>query len=48
MNFLAAAHGAGEPVRNGYEPADLERLRPLKSEYDLDNMFRLDHDIAPA
>jgi FAD/FMN-containing dehydrogenase len=48
MNFLAGAHSAGEPVRNAYEPGDFKRLRALKSDYDPDNVFRLNHNIAPA
>jgi FAD/FMN-containing dehydrogenase len=48
MNFLAGAHSAGEPVRSAYEPGDFARLRALKSQYDPDNVFRLNHNIAPA
>jgi FAD/FMN-containing dehydrogenase len=48
LNFLAGAHSAGEPVRNAYEPADYERLRTLKSTYDPENVFRLNHNVAPA
>jgi FAD/FMN-containing dehydrogenase len=48
INFLAGAHSAGEPVRNAYEPADYERLRALKSTHDPDNVFRLNHNIAPT
>jgi hypothetical protein len=48
VNFLAGAHSAGEPVRNAYEPGDYERLRRLKSEYDPENLFRLNHNIAPG
>jgi FAD/FMN-containing dehydrogenase len=48
MNFLAGAHSTGEPVRSAYEPGDFERLRALKSDYDPDNVFRLNHNIAPA
>jgi FAD/FMN-containing dehydrogenase len=48
MNFLAGAHSAGEPVRNAYEQADFVRLRELKSQYDPDNVFRLNHNIPPA
>jgi FAD/FMN-containing dehydrogenase len=48
INFLAGEHSAGEPVRNAYETADFDRLRALKSRYDPDNVFRLNHNIAPA
>jgi FAD/FMN-containing dehydrogenase len=47
LNFLAGAHSAGEPVRNAYEPRDLDRLRALKAQYDPTNVFRLNHNIAP-
>ena len=47
MNFLAGAHSVGEPVRDAYEPADFQRLRTLKARYDPDNLFRLNHNIAP-
>ena len=48
-NFLG--HGpqaAPELVATAYEPEDLRRLRKLKSMWDPENLFRLNHNIPPA
>jgi hypothetical protein len=44
LNFL------GDPARthDAYTTADYRRLREVKRSYDPDNVFRLNHNIAPA
>lgn len=39
---------APERVRSAYRPATYDRLRRIKAEYDPDNTFRCNHNIAPA
>jgi hypothetical protein len=44
LNFLA------DPARTetAYTPANYARLRTVKASYDPDNLFRVNHNIAPA
>jgi hypothetical protein len=35
-------------LRSAYLPADFERLTVLKKRYDPENLFRINHNIAPA
>jgi hypothetical protein len=37
-----------EQVRSAYEPDDYRRLTELKTVYDPDNTFRLNHNIPPG
>ncbi|MDN3359885.1 FAD-binding oxidoreductase [Actinomadura sp. DC4] len=46
LNFLYDDDPA--QVREAYEPEDLRRLAGLKAAYDPANVFRLNHNIAPA
>ena len=46
VNFLDVR--GGEPVDAAYDPATLERLRRAKRRYDPDNVFRINHNIAPG
>jgi hypothetical protein len=43
LNFLA---DTGETA-TAYTPADYRRLRAVKSSYDPDNVFRLNHTVPP-
>jgi FAD/FMN-containing dehydrogenase len=45
VNFLAKEGDAG--LRSAYPPATLARLRKIKAEYDSENLFRLNQNIAP-
>ncbi len=45
-NFLSADEMAD--VENAYEPAVLRRLRTVKDRYDPQNVFRINHNIAPT
>jgi hypothetical protein len=44
----ANAEHSGEGVRRSYGTAKYERLAMIKAEYDPDNLFRLNANIAPA
>jgi hypothetical protein len=46
VNFLAD-EGAGR-IREAYRLAAFARLAALKGRYGPDNVFRLNHNIAPA
>ncbi|PZF80579.1 FAD-binding oxidoreductase [Jiangella anatolica] len=46
VNALSDEGAAG--VRRAYRPAKLERLTAVKTAYDPENVFHLNHNIAPA
>ena len=46
VNAIADAGGAD--VRRAYKPATLRRLAELKGRYDPENVFHLNHNIAPG
>jgi FAD/FMN-containing dehydrogenase len=46
LNFVADEGEAG--LRAAYPRETLERLRAIKAKYDPTNVFRLNHNIAPA
>lgn len=46
LNFLEGP--SADAVGRVYPPATLERLRQVKNEYDPENLFRCNHNIAPA
>ena len=46
VNFLADEGAAG--LRSAYPEATLARLRQVKRQYDPENLFRLNQNIAPA
>lgn len=46
VNFMSAA--AADDVAAAYPGAVLERLRAVKRTYDPDNLFRYNHNVAPA
>ncbi|MEU4562164.1 FAD-binding protein [Actinoplanes sp. NPDC023936] len=48
VNFMAAADVAPEAVRRAYQPQAYQRLAAIKRKVDPNNMFRLNHNIAPA
>jgi len=48
LNFLTGPDATQERVRSAYLPADYARLAQLKRRWDPDNMFRINHNIAPA
>jgi hypothetical protein len=45
-NFLSADEMAD--VESAYEPRVLQRLRMVKDRYDPQNVFRINHNIAPT
>ncbi|GAA2810956.1 FAD-binding oxidoreductase [Saccharopolyspora taberi] len=47
VSFLTAEEGEADQVRGAYEPASYERLVRVKNEHDPDNVFRVNHNIAP-
>jgi hypothetical protein len=47
-NFLTGPEVTAEVLRSAYLPADFERLVALKKRYDPENLFRINHNIAPA
>jgi FAD/FMN-containing dehydrogenase len=50
VNFLGAEHGPVTPeaARLAYGPDKHQRLVELKNRYDPENLFRLNHNIAPT
>ena len=46
VNSIADEGGAD--LRRAYKPATLRRLAELKRRYDPENVFHLNHNIAPA
>jgi hypothetical protein len=46
VNFLDVADG--RPVGAAYDPATLARLAAVKRRLDPDNVFRVNHNVAPA
>jgi Berberine and berberine like len=48
LNFLFGANATPDQVRAAYEPETYRRLAELKARYDPANLFRLNHNIAPA
>jgi hypothetical protein len=44
LNFLADS----ARTETAYTPANYARLRTVKASYDPDNLFRVNHNIAPA
>lgn len=47
VNFLGIDDAGVERVRTAYTPADFTRLTELKSRYDPQNLFRINHNIPP-
>jgi UDP-N-acetylenolpyruvoylglucosamine reductase len=47
-NFLTGPAVTTDVLRSAYLPTDFERLVALKKRYDPDNVFRINHNIAPA
>ncbi len=47
VSFLSGGDGPGD-VEAAYEPADYQRLREIKSVYDPENLFRVNHNIPPG
>jgi FAD/FMN-containing dehydrogenase len=45
VNFLMDEGEDG--IRRAYGPTKYERLKALKRQYDADNVFRLNQNIAP-
>ncbi|GIF71574.1 BBE domain-containing protein [Asanoa siamensis] len=48
VNFMGHYDAAAGGARRGYEPATYERLARIKRAYDPANLFRFNHNIAPA
>jgi FAD/FMN-containing dehydrogenase len=48
VNFLSGPEVTTEVLRSAYLPADFERLVAIKKRYDPENMFRINHNIAPS
>ncbi|MFC0548172.1 FAD-binding oxidoreductase [Kutzneria chonburiensis] len=48
LNFTYGERGATEFIESMYDKATFERLRELKAVYDPGNLFRRNHNIAPA
>jgi FAD/FMN-containing dehydrogenase len=46
-NFLAADSNP-ESVKRAYEESDYKKLQAIKSAYDPENLFRINHNIPPA
>jgi hypothetical protein len=47
-NYLGSGGAQPHRVRTAYSNADYDRLVALKTRYDPDNMFRINHNIPPA
>jgi hypothetical protein len=48
VNFLAGAHVSTADVRAAYEPDLWDRLVEIKTAWDPDNVFRINHNVPPA
>jgi FAD/FMN-containing dehydrogenase len=48
VNFLAGAHVSPADVRAAYEPDIWARLVEIKTAWDPDNVFRINHNVPPA
>ena len=48
VNFLAGPHVSAADVRAAYEPDRWARLVEVKTAWDPDNVFRINHDVPPA
>ncbi|GAA0467427.1 oxidoreductase [Paractinoplanes deccanensis] len=48
VNFFSAADATAEGVPAGYRPETYRRLAEVKKRYDPQNVFRPNHNIAPA
>jgi hypothetical protein len=47
VNFLAGPHVTPADVRAAYEPHHWTRLVEIKTAWDPDNIFRINHNIPP-
>jgi hypothetical protein len=47
VNFLAGPHVSPDDVRAAYEPDSWARLVEIKTTWDPDNVFRINHNIPP-
>lgn len=47
-NYLSGPHVTADELASAYLPEDFARLREIKTRWDPDNMFRINHSIAPA
>ncbi|MEV8476393.1 FAD-binding oxidoreductase [Streptomyces sp. NPDC051173] len=48
LNFAGVEDTDPADVRAAYTPADFDRLRAVKAQYDPDNLFRVNFNIPPA
>ena len=48
INFLTSGDTTPEAVSKAYEPAAFERLVRIKNDYDPQDLFRVNHNIAAA
>jgi len=48
VNFMEAEYASADRVRAAYSNTDWERLVALKDEYDPENLFRFNRNIAPS
>jgi hypothetical protein len=48
INFLSGPRVTTEVLRSAYLPGDFDRLAAIKKQYDPENVFRINHNIAPA
>lgn len=46
-SFMGITDAAPERVRLAYQPRDYARLAELKTRFDPDNVFRINHNIPP-
>ncbi|MDQ1531398.1 MAG: hypothetical protein QOE37_1503, partial [Microbacteriaceae bacterium] len=47
VNFLAGPHVSADDVRAAYEPDSWARLVEIKTTWDPENVFRINHNIPP-